>query len=155
VGRAHKVNKEEILGMYVALKKYINTDHDKEWQNWESEIDHINNAVKNIKGIRTKIIVPTLGNITPNLVISWDPSHINLTGKDLRETLRNGNPSIEAGFAGLPLYPNQAGSESIDPKIAETLKGENKVTITVWMLQQGEYKMVAKKLKEAFDVVSK
>jgi L-seryl-tRNA(Ser) seleniumtransferase len=151
VGRAHKVNKEEILGMYVALKKYINTDHDKEWQNWESEIDHINNAVKNIKGISTKIIVPTLGNITPNLVISWDPSHINLTGKDLRETLRNGNPSIEAGFAGLPLYPNQAGSESIDPKIAETLKGENKVTITVWMLQQGEYKMVAKKLKEAFD----
>jgi L-seryl-tRNA(Ser) seleniumtransferase len=49
------------------------------------------------------------------------------------------------------LYPNQAGSESIDPKIAETLKGENKVTITVWMLQQGEYKIVAKKLKEAFD----
>jgi hypothetical protein len=31
------------------------------------------------------------------------------------------------------------------------LKGENKVTITVWMLQQGEYKMVVKKLKEAFD----
>ena len=83
--------------------------------------------------------------------ITWDPSHINLTGKDLRETLRNGNPSIEAGFAGLPLYPNQAGSESIDPKIGETLKGENKVTITVWMLQQGEYKIVAKKLKEAFD----
>ena len=69
----------------------------------------------------------------------------------MRETLRNGNPSIEAGFAGLPLYPNQAGSESIDPKFAETLKGENKVTITVWMLQQGEYKIVAKKLKEAFD----
>jgi len=48
------------------------------------------------------------------------------------------------------LYPNQAGSESIDPKIAATLKGENRVTITVWMLQQGEYKIVGKKLKEAF-----
>ncbi len=151
VGRAHKVNKEEILGMYVALKKYIATDHEKEWSQWESEINFIENEVKNIKGISTKIVIPTLGNITPNLIINWNPTHINLTGKDLREALRNGNPSIEAGFAGLPLYPNQAGSESIDPTIAATLKGENRVTITVWMLQQGEYKIVGKKLKEAFN----
>lgn len=150
VGRAHKVNKEEILGMYVALKKYVATDHEKEWKKWETEIDYINKDVKNIKGISTKVVVPTLGNITPNLIISWDDSVIKLTGKDLREILRNGDPSIEAGFAGLPLYPNQAGSDSIDPAIAATLKGENRVTITAWMLQQGEYKIVARKLKEAF-----
>jgi L-seryl-tRNA(Ser) seleniumtransferase len=27
IGRGMKINKEEILGMYVALEKYINQDH--------------------------------------------------------------------------------------------------------------------------------
>ena len=29
IGRGMKVNKEEILGMYVALEHYINQDHEK------------------------------------------------------------------------------------------------------------------------------
>ena len=150
IARGHKVNKEEILAMYVALEKYLATDHDKEWKNWEAGIAYIESAVKNIKGITTSVIVPELGNITPTLKISWDPDKIKLTGKALRENLRNGNPSIEAGFEGLPLYANQAGSDSIDPVIAETLKGKNVINITVWMMKPGEEKVVAKRLKEEF-----
>lgn len=98
--------------------------------------------------------MPQLGNITPNLIIRWDDTYIRHTGKSLRDALRNGTPSIEAGFAGLPLYPNQAGSESIDPKIADQLPGSNQVTITVWMMQKNEYKTVAKRLKAAFEAAS-
>ena len=32
IGRGNKVNKEEILGMYVALEEYVNRDHGKEWK---------------------------------------------------------------------------------------------------------------------------
>jgi uncharacterized pyridoxal phosphate-dependent enzyme len=35
IGRGMKVNKEEILGMYVALDNYIKRDHAKEWKQWE------------------------------------------------------------------------------------------------------------------------
>ncbi|MEJ7682377.1 MAG: hypothetical protein WKG06_31905 [Segetibacter sp.] len=38
IGRGMKVNKEEILGMYVALDKYVNQDHDKEWKMWEDRV---------------------------------------------------------------------------------------------------------------------
>ena len=126
IGRGMKVNKEEILGMYVALDEYIKYDHDKEWKQWEKGIAHIENSVKGINGVSTNVHVPPLGNITPTLTISWDPNTIKLTTADLQERLRKGNPSIEVGGGG----------------------GENKINVTVWVMKPGQEKIVAKRLKE-------
>lgn len=125
IGRGMKINKEEIFGMYVALEKYVNNDHDKEWKMWESNIAHIENAVKNINGFTTDIHVPPLGNHTPTLRITWDTDKIKMKDKELREALRNGNPSIELG----------GGTE-------------NSVSVTVFMLKPGQEKIVATRLKE-------
>ena len=126
VGRGFKVNKEEILAMYVALDHYIKQDHDKEWKEWEDATAVIDNAVKSIKGVTTNVTVPPLGNITPTLEISWDIARIKLTGKELQEKMRKGTPSIEVG-----------GGE-----------GGQGVHVTVWMLKPGQEKIVAARLKE-------
>ena len=131
IGRGMKVNKEEILGMYVALEKYINTDHDKEWSEWETKISHIENSIKDIPGITTTVHVPPLGNHTPTLKISWDTNKVKLTDKQLHETLRNGNPSIEVG-----------GGEN------------NSVNVTVFMLKPGQEKIIATRLKEELSKLS-
>jgi len=34
IGRPMKVSKEEMFGLYVALKSYLARDHEKEWQDW-------------------------------------------------------------------------------------------------------------------------
>ena len=125
IGRGMKINKEEILGMYVALEKYINQDHDKEWKEWEDKLALIDNAVKKIPGITTEIKIPPLGNHTPTLHVTWDSSKIKLSDKELREALRNSNPSIELG-----------GGTS------------NSVSVTVFMLKPGQEKIVATRLKE-------
>lgn len=125
IGRGMKINKEEIFGMYVALEKYINQDHDKEWKEWEANIAHIEDAVKKIPGITTEIHVPPLGNHTPTLRITWDAGQVKVTDKQLREALRFGNPSIELG----------GGSA-------------NSVNVTVFMLKPGQEKIVASRLKE-------
>jgi L-seryl-tRNA(Ser) seleniumtransferase len=125
IGRGMKINKEEILGMYVALEKYIHKDHDKEWKEWEDKLAQIDNAVKKIPGISTEVKIPPLGNHTPTLHVTWDTSKIKLTDKQLREALRNGNPSIELG-GGTP----------------------NSVSVTVFMLKPGQEKIVAARLKE-------
>ncbi len=125
IGRGMKINKEEILGMYVALERYIAYDHDKEWKTWEKGVAHIESAVKPINGVTTKVTVPPLGNITPTLEISWNSAAIKLTGKELQEKLRNGSPSIEVGGVQ-----------------------ENKISVTVWVMKPGEEKIVAKRLKE-------
>jgi len=125
VGRGFKVNKEEILGMYVAVEKYIQQDHDKEWKEWEAATAVIQNAVKTVGSVTTDVTVPALGNVTPTLNISWDGTKVKLTGKDLQEKLRNGNPSIEIGGVK-----------------------DNSITVTVWMLKPGQEKIVAGRIKE-------
>ena len=124
IGRGMKVNKEEVLGMYVALEKYINQDHDAEWKMWESKIDTIAKSVDSIEGVKIEISVPPIANHTPLLFISWDESKVKTSNKDLMLKLRNGSPSIE-------VMANGTG-----------------INITVFMLQEGEEKMVAKRIRE-------
>ena len=124
IGRGMKVNKEEILGMYVALEKYINQDHDAEWKMWESKIDSIKTAVNSIEGVTTEVSVPPIANHTPLLFIKWDESKVKTSNKDLMLKLRNGSPSIE-------VMANGTG-----------------INITVFMLQEGEEKIVAKRVRE-------
>jgi len=130
IGRGFKVNKEEILGMYVALEHYLTYDHDKEWKEWEARVATIEGAVKPIAGITTEVKVPTLGNVTPTLHITWDASKVKITTKDLQEQLRIGEPSIEV-----------VGNE------------ESHISITTWVMKPGEEKIVAKRLKEELSKV--
>ena len=125
VGRGMKVNKEESFGMYIALEKFINEDHDKVWRSWESRTAVVADQVKRVDGVTTEVTVPELGNVTPNLHISWDAAKIPVNGNELAERLRNGSPSIEI-----------VGGR------------ENKVWLTVWMMQEGEEKIVAKRIHE-------
>jgi uncharacterized pyridoxal phosphate-dependent enzyme len=130
IGRGMKINKEEIVGMYVALEHFMKADHDKEFKTWESQIAVIENAVKGITGVTTKVFVPQLGNITPTLEVSWDTTVVNMSTKELQEKLRNGNPSIEVMG-----------------------RGDNGIHITVWVMRPGQEKIVARKLKEALSTV--
>lgn len=125
IGRGMKVNKEEIFGMYVALEKFINEDHDKVWKDWEDRTAMVADEVKKVAGVTTEVTVPKLGNVTPNLHISWDEQRVALTGQELAERLRNGNPSIE-------IVPARG----------------SKVWLTVWMMLPGEEKVVAKRIRE-------
>ncbi|WP_134089265.1 selenocysteine synthase [Olivibacter sp. XZL3] len=125
IGRGMKVNKEEILGMYVALEKFINLDHEREWETQQRQVDIMAMAAKSIDGVSTEVKVPELGNVTPTLHITWNPDKVKISGKELQQRLRDGSPSIEVG-----------GSE------------ETSVTVTAWMLKPGQEKVVAKRLRE-------
>lgn len=125
IGRGMKVNKEEIFGMYAALDRFVKLDHGKEWQMWEDRARVILNAVSKVKGVKAEIFVPPIANVTPTLRISWDQSIIKLTPKDMTLNLRNGVPSIEA-----PKSINDA------------------MILSVWMMQPGEEKIVAKRFAE-------
>jgi L-seryl-tRNA(Ser) seleniumtransferase len=130
IGRGMKVNKEEIIGMYVALDNFIKRDHQKQWKIWEDRIAVMENAVKSFNGVTTTVTVPPVANITPTLTISWDTAKIKISCNDFREKLRKGNPSIE-----------MMGSK------------ENLV-ITSWNLQPGEEKIVAARMAEELKKVS-
>jgi L-seryl-tRNA(Ser) seleniumtransferase len=119
-----KVNKEEILGMYVALEKFINRDHEKQWKIWEDRIAVMENAVKSIDGVTTTVTVPPVANITPTLTISLYIEKVKISCNEFRANLRKGDPSIEM------------------------MGGKDNLVITSWMMQPGEETIVGAKLAE-------
>src|SRR5690606_2002869 len=73
IGRPMKVNKEEIFGMYAALKAYLARDHEKEWQLWLDRITYIQNQVETIPTVQGETTVPEgPANVMPGLQLTRD-----------------------------------------------------------------------------------
>lgn len=124
IGRGMKVNKEEVLGMLVALELYLNKDHDKEWKLWEDQIELISNSALAVEGVRTEIHVPKHANHVPSLRIRWDENKVKITADEARRLLREGHPSIQ------------------------TVGNKTTIGITTWMMTPGQERIVAKRVHE-------
>jgi len=127
IGRGMKVNKEEVLGMTIAVERYVNHDHEADWKLWEAQIQLIADAAGSVPGVEPEIHVPDIANHVPSLRLRWDERKVRITPGEARESLRNGHPSIET----------VGGSESLD--------------ITTWMMNPGEERIVAMRVKEILE----
>ena len=124
IARGMKVNKEEMLGMMVAIEQYVKRDHAAEAKEWDRRIAAIVDSVKDLPSIKTETYVPEIANHTPHLRIVWDPAALRVSPEDVRKRLREGQPSIET-----------------------TPAGKEELVMTVWMLQPGEAQTVARRLR--------
>ncbi|MGB5554608.1 MAG: aminotransferase class V-fold PLP-dependent enzyme [Flavobacteriaceae bacterium] len=124
IARGMKVNKEEVLGMLVALELYLARDHKKEWELWESQIKLISDSALSVKGVETEIHVPPHANHVPSLKIRWDESIVKISKPELRKLLVDGHPSIE------------------------TVGSNDEVGITTWMMEPGQERIVAQRVRE-------
>ena len=124
VGRGMKVNKEEILGMLIALEVYLAKDFQQEWAMWEAQVKLISDAAASVPGVTPVYHVPAIANHVPSVRIKWDQTKVKISPADARKALLNGHPSIE------------------------TMGGDESVDITTWMLNPGEERIVAKRLRE-------
>lgn len=125
VCRTNKVNKEELVGMLVALEMFIDRDHDAVWADWESRCETISQAVKDVPGVQTEVQVPPIANHVPHLHVTWDYEATGMAPRDVVEAMRSGSPSIE-----------------VNPGSDEDL------IIGVWMMEPGEDQIVADRLRE-------
>jgi L-seryl-tRNA(Ser) seleniumtransferase len=124
IARGMKVNKEEMLGMLVALELYLKRDHAADLREWERRVDTIARAVKKVKSVETEIHVPPVANHVPHLKIRWDTSVIRLTPLEVKQKLAEGDPAIEA-------CPATNATELV---------------FGVWMMQPGDAEMVARRV---------
>lgn len=101
IGRPMKVNKEEMFGMYAALKSYLERDHKKEWQGWLDRIATIQKKAEALPTVKGETHVePGPANAFPSLHLTWDQSKIKISPKEVQEALRSGSPSIVCNLAG-------------------------------------------------------
>jgi L-seryl-tRNA(Ser) seleniumtransferase len=131
IGRGLKVNKEEMLGMMVAIETFLKRDADAEWREWERRAKVIADAATSQKGVKAEVYVPPIANHVPHVRITWNKSDVNVTGQDIRRQLRDGQPSIELVPGG-----SQASAEA------------QELAVGIWQMQPGETEVVAKRLKQ-------
>jgi L-seryl-tRNA(Ser) seleniumtransferase len=125
LARGQKVNKEEMLGMLVALELYMNRDHEADWREWEKRVKIVADSVSGLPTVTTETWVPELANQVPHLRIQWDQTEIKLTPPEVMTRLREGTPSIEA-------------CPATDKK---------SLVIGVWMMQPGDAQVVGRRLR--------
>jgi len=120
--RDNKIGREEIMGMLAAVEAWVTRDHAAEWQGWLAKLDHIAQRVATIQSVATEVEQPAgLGNRSPTLVISWDPSVLHITGEAVAEDFARKRPRIAVGSqdsttrAAIRITPSQMqpGNEAV------------------------------------------
>ena len=124
IGRGMKVNKEEMLGMLVAVELYLKKDHEREKREFDQRAEVIRKAAASVAGVQAEVFVPEVANHVPHVRISWDAASTGMTAEKVVQTLRDGEPSIG------------------------TRSEANTVVIGVWMMRPGEEKIVARRLRQ-------
>jgi uncharacterized pyridoxal phosphate-dependent enzyme len=122
--RTNKVNKEETIGMLVALESYLKEDHAAVWKDWERRCQCIAAALKGFDDVKTEVFVPKIANAVPHLRLRWDTQKRKLTTADMVRKLREGKPSIEVAPG--------AGRQ---------------FAIGVWMMEPGEDAVVGERIR--------
>ncbi|MBS1809390.1 MAG: selenocysteine synthase [Acidobacteria bacterium] len=135
IGRGMKVNKEEMVGMMVAVEMYLKRDDKAEWKEWERRAKVIADCVAAVPTIKSEIFVPPIANHVPTVRIKWDKATLNLTAEQVRKLLREGKPAIE-----------------IAPSSSPARNATQEIGVGVWQMQPGEVEVVAKRMK---DVIKK
>jgi D-glucosaminate-6-phosphate ammonia-lyase len=127
IGRGMKVGKEEIVGLLVALERYLKLDHDAEWRTWEAQTSDIIAQLTQVPGMSVRREVAEIANHVPQVVVEWSQWHSPLTAAEVVRKLWDG-----------------------DPRIAVLAEGERGLRIMVWTLQGDEYRVVAKAIRQVF-----
>jgi L-seryl-tRNA(Ser) seleniumtransferase len=124
IGRGMKVNKEEILGMMVALELFLEKDHAREGREFEKRAELIRKSAEEVSGVKAEVFVPEVANHVPHVRVTWDATEKSLTPAAVVTAMLEGEPSI-------------------------AIRSENNsLVIGVWMMRDGEDKIVARRLKQ-------
>jgi L-seryl-tRNA(Ser) seleniumtransferase len=137
VGRGMKVAKEQIIGMVAAIDWFLDQSDDAMQAEFRSRAERIVSHLKDIPTLTHEIMVPSVANAVPHLVIRYDQGRIRTSPLEVSESLRAGSPSIE-------LNP----STGRKPASAGLPGGEDTIVVGVWMLQPGEDLIVARRLRD-------
>jgi uncharacterized pyridoxal phosphate-dependent enzyme len=123
IGRGMKVNKEEMLGMLVALESFLKRSAG-EAKVFEARAEAVRKAAASVPGVTAEVFVPEIANHVPHVRITWGADGPAMKAADVVQAMRAGEPSI-------------------------VIRNEDEALVVgVWMLRDDEEKVVARRLRE-------
>jgi L-seryl-tRNA(Ser) seleniumtransferase len=126
VGRGMKVAKEQIVGMVAAVDWVLEqTDEGMEKEFMQRE-DVVLRMVKDIPTMKSTRVTEPIANHVPVLMLTYDPTVVGITPKEVAAKL-----------------------EALTPSIVLASADENTIGVSTWMLQPGEDVIVGRELRKA------
>jgi L-seryl-tRNA(Ser) seleniumtransferase len=133
--RAMKVGREEVVGMLVAIDRWVKGDRAAEWAGWVTQAEVIAAAAERVPGV-TAIVArepwEDRSNRSPRVTIRWTAAQIGLTGQQATDRLYDEEPRIAIGGASGP---------------REGLAGDTGIALTTSMLAPGDEQVVADRIR--------
>ena len=130
IGRVMKVGKEDTMALLAAVERFVSVDQQAETKEIHRRIDVIEQGLKQFPALSFERIIPEVANHQPHLIIDWDESKTGFSVTQVRQKLKDGQPSI------------------ITSRVVGT--GNKGLLIAVLALQPGEEQIVAERLQAIF-----
>jgi L-seryl-tRNA(Ser) seleniumtransferase len=92
IGRGMKVGKEEVIGMIVALERFVEQDYQKVIEGWNTKAKWLADQLQGIAGVKAEYAENTMG--YGDVDLSWDQDVIPLTEDEVKEKLMEGEPRL-------------------------------------------------------------
>ena len=134
--RALKVGKEEAMGMLMAVEMWTRRDHQAEWKQWMSWLNHIGEESAKVQGVTFTVReTKELSNHTPTVSIRWDGAALGITGEEVANHLFTTEPRISLNGGGGGGRRGGGGGGT-----------ETGISIAAHMMQPGDDKIVAERI---------
>jgi L-seryl-tRNA(Ser) seleniumtransferase len=126
VGRGMKVNKEEMLGLLVALQMFVEKDHARERREYDRRAEAIRASAAAVPGVTAEVFVPEVANNVPHIRVTWAGADESAATAAVA-AMKDGEPSIGIRSEG------------------------NALVLGVWMMRPGEEKLVGRRLRQVLE----
>ena len=100
--RAMKVGREEVVGMLVAIERWVKGDREAEWAGWVRQAEVIAAAATKVPGVSAVVAREPWedrSNRSPRVSIRWTAAQVGLTGQQVTDLLYNEEPRVAIGGA--------------------------------------------------------
>ena len=130
VGRAAKAAKEDIVGLIVALERYLARDHDADLAHWRAQAEYMVERLGGLPGVEVACVYDVREHITPRVELLLDRA-AGLDAHELVTALEEGDPRVYL------FEPNGPGARP------------NSIVVNTHTMQPGEERVVAEVLRAA------
>lgn len=132
IGRGMKVGKEEIIGLIVALERFVKQDHLAEEERWAARAQRVAAGLQGIRGLTAEVALNT--SRYADVALAWDEAVIPMDRTAVAAKLASGSPRIQLELSG-----QEPGTRRW------------RATARTRLLRDGEELLVARRLREIFE----
>jgi L-seryl-tRNA(Ser) seleniumtransferase len=137
-GRPMKVDRQEVVGVYAALREWLTTNHEDRFAIYEERIEGLKRDLGDIPHIELSNHSHPPGSPAEGLLVHLDHRSLGKTAIDVVNELRDGNPSIWV--------------RSPNARPDDYPEGQNSFVIRMPTLKEGGEKVIAQRLRDILTV---